>query len=108
MPLFFPFLPIYRASISFFISTPLILLQKALGLPTPAYLHTPLVLDVNGEKLSKQNGAAAVDLSNPLMALNQAAQALGLPAVADSHHISVSDALAHWVQAWSRIYNVAP
>lgn len=52
-----------------------ILLQKALGLPTPAYLHTPLVLDVNGEKLSKQNGAAAVDLSNPLMALNQAAQA---------------------------------
>ena len=42
------------------------------------------------------------------MALNQAAQALGLPAVADSHHISVSDALAHWVQAWSRIYNVAP
>lgn len=85
-----------------------ILLQKALGLPTPAYLHTPLVLDVNGEKLSKQNGAAAVDLSNPLMALNQAAQALGLPAVADSHHISVSDALAHWVQAWSRIYNDAP
>ena len=85
-----------------------ILLQKALGLPTPVYLHTPLVLDVNGEKLSKQNGAAAVDLSNPLMALNQAAQALGLPAVADSHHISVSDALAHWVQAWSRIYNDAP
>lgn len=85
-----------------------ILLQKALGLHTPAYLHTPLVLDVNGEKLSKQNGAAAVDLSNPLMALNQAAQALGLPAVADSHHISVSDALAHWVQAWSRIYNDAP
>jgi len=85
-----------------------ILLQKALALPTPAYLHTPLVLDVNGEKLSKQNGAAAVDLSNPLMALNQAAQALDLPAVADSHHISVSDALAHWVQAWSRIYNDAP
>ncbi len=27
-----------------------ILLQKALGLPTPAYLHTPLVLDVNGGK----------------------------------------------------------
>ena len=84
-----------------------ILLQKALGLPTPAYLHPPGA-GCEWRKLSKQNGAAAVDLSNPLMALNQAAQALGLPAVADSHHISVSDALAHWVQAWSRICNDAP
>ena len=34
-----------------------ILLQRALGLPTPSYLHTPLVLGADGEKLSKQNGA---------------------------------------------------
>ena len=34
-----------------------ILLQRALGLTTPAYLHTPLVLGANGQKLSKQNGA---------------------------------------------------
>ncbi|MDB5932066.1 MAG: Glutamate--tRNA ligase, partial [Polaromonas sp.] len=33
-----------------------ILLQRALGLPVPRYLHTPLVLGANGEKLSKQNG----------------------------------------------------
>ena len=55
-----------------------ILLQRALGLPTPRYLHTPLVFGANGEKLSKQNGAQALDLSNPLQAVNQAARVLGL------------------------------
>ena len=39
-----------------------IVLQRALGLPTPQYLHTALVLGPNGEKLSKQNGAQALDL----------------------------------------------
>ena len=45
-----------------------ILLQRALGLPTPTYLHTPLVLAADGRKLSKQNGAAALDLSDPVAA----------------------------------------
>ena len=55
------------------------LLQQALGLPTPIYMHTPLVLGADGEKLSKQNGAQALDLSDPSAALNQAALVLGLP-----------------------------
>jgi glutamyl-Q tRNA(Asp) synthetase len=55
-----------------------ILLQRALGLPTPRYLHTPLVLGANGEKLSKQNGAQALDTSCPLRLLAQAGKALGL------------------------------
>lgn len=59
-----------------------IVLQRALGLSTPRYLHTPLVLGVNGEKLSKQNGAQALNLSDPLQAINQAALVLGLPAFA--------------------------
>ncbi|MBE0589800.1 MAG: tRNA glutamyl-Q(34) synthetase GluQRS, partial [Hydrogenophaga sp.] len=42
-----------------------IALQRSLGLPLPAYLHTPLVLGANGEKLSKQNGAQALDLGEP-------------------------------------------
>ena len=57
-----------------------ILLQRALGLPTPRYLHTPLVLGANGEKLSKQNGAQALDTRDPLAALNRAAAVLGLSA----------------------------
>ena len=58
-----------------------ILLQRALGLPTPRYLHTPLVLAADGSKLSKQNGAAAIDTSSPSAAtaeLATAAQVLGL------------------------------
>jgi glutamyl-Q tRNA(Asp) synthetase len=74
-----------------------ILLQRALGLPTPAYLHTPLVLGANGEKLSKQNGAAALDLDDPLAALRAAAAVLGLPA---AQATAVDGALAGWTQAW--------
>jgi len=82
-----------------------ILLQQALGVPTPRYLHAPLVCGDNGEKLSKQNGAQALDLNQPVRALSQAAFTLGLPVLADPDNICVSDALAHWVAAWRRNYN---
>ena len=77
-----------------------ILLQQALGLPTPAWLHTPLVLGANGEKLSKQNGAAPLDLSDPVRALNAAALALGLP----SQTGSVAQALSAWTRAWANAW----
>lgn len=81
-----------------------IVLQRLLGLPTPRYLHTPLVLAADGAKLSKQNGATAIDTRAPLAALNQAALALGLPA----HAGSMRDALAQWVGAWRDLYNPGP
>ena len=71
-------------------------LQDALGLPMPQYLHTPLVMGRNGEKLSKQNGAQPIDTSAPLAALNAAAKVLGLP----ENGGSTSDALAAWTAAW--------
>lgn len=105
-----------------------ILLQRALGLPTPRYLHTPLVLAADGQKLSKQNGATAVDTTHPraaLAALTQAARHLGLPdppvlepllslagegvsagesagsgARAAAPDILISDALTWWTAAW--------
>ena len=80
-----------------------ILLQAALGLPTPQYLHTPLVRAADGEKLSKQHGAPAIDDSRPLQALAEAAQVLGLPPVAAGG--SIAQALAPWVKAWARNYN---
>jgi len=55
-----------------------ILLQRALDLPQPRYLHTPLVLGSNGEKLSKQNGARPLDTTHPLAVLRQAGQLLDL------------------------------
>jgi glutamyl-Q tRNA(Asp) synthetase len=57
-----------------------------------------LVLGANGEKLSKQNGALALDLRVPLNALNAAAQVLGLPVVCDK--TAITKALAQWVQVW--------
>ncbi len=74
-----------------------ILLQRALSLPTPRYLHTPLVLGDNGEKLSKQNGAQALLLTDPLAALNAAAASLKLPAASGT----LSEALAQWTQQWA-------
>ncbi|OGB60179.1 MAG: tRNA glutamyl-Q(34) synthetase GluQRS [Burkholderiales bacterium RIFOXYC12_FULL_60_6] len=80
-----------------------ILLQRALLLPTPRYLHTPLVLGPNGEKLSKQNGAQALDSQQPLAALNHAAAVLGL---AEQH--ALADALPNWVVQWLCLYNLPP
>ncbi|MFT4243280.1 MAG: tRNA glutamyl-Q(34) synthetase GluQRS [Acidovorax sp.] len=84
-----------------------ILLQQALGLPTPRYLHTPLVCGANGEKLSKQNGAQALDLADPLRALCDAAQALGLPPPEHPCDTPLAHALSGWVAAWRRTYNAA-
>jgi len=85
-----------------------ILLQQRLGLPRPRYLHTPLVLGANQEKLSKQNGAKAIDASAPLKALNQAARVLGLLPQSGP----LPDALNSWVQAWRQLwpplYNPVP
>lgn len=71
-----------------------ILLQRALGLPTPRYLHTPLVLGANGEKLSKQNGAQALDMAQPLRLLAQAGKTLGLQA----ERLASADSPAAWLQ----------
>lgn len=74
-----------------------VLLQRALGLPTPQYLHMPLVLGADGHKLSKQNGAAAVVLDDPLAALRAAGQVLGLPFLPAQ---CAGDWLAAAVAAW--------
>ncbi len=75
-----------------------ILLQQALGLPTPQYLHTPLVVGVNGEKLSKQNGAQPLNTSDPLQALNAAATVLGLQVSATNLSNWLVQATAQWAK----------
>jgi glutamyl-Q tRNA(Asp) synthetase len=58
-----------------------IYLQRLLGVPTPRYLHVPVVRNAAGEKLSKQTGALAVrpgDEAAASAALLDAARFLGL------------------------------
>jgi glutamyl-Q tRNA(Asp) synthetase len=62
-----------------------IYLQHCLGVPTPQYLHVPVVTNEHGEKLSKQNGATALDSDNPLETLGAAARHLGLELEGSPH-----------------------
>ncbi len=54
-----------------------ILLQRALGLPTPRYLHLPVLVDADGNKLSKSSAAPALDPRDPLPALRRCWALLG-------------------------------
>ena len=80
-------------------------LQRCLGLPTPAYLHAPLVCGADGDKLSKQNGAQALDLADAQATLRTVRQALavldidvGLSARGATQPLG--DVLAQAVTAW--------
>ncbi len=75
-----------------------IALQQALCYPTPQYLHTPLVMAQDGEKLSKQNGAKALDLLQPMPTLCAAAKVLGL----SEQSGSIQNALTAWTAEWAK------
>lgn len=79
-------------------------LQRLLGAATPRYLHTPLVLGEGGEKLSKRERAAALDLRDPVQALRSAAAVLDLDVQAP--HLDAW--LAAAVAAWARRYGAEP
>jgi glutamyl-Q tRNA(Asp) synthetase len=77
-----------------------IFLQHALGLPTPRYLHVPVVTNERGEKLSKQTGARA--LTDDVRAeLERAARHLGLPRIgADTRETFLMRAVELWRERW--------
>ena len=87
-------------------------LQRALGLPAPEYLHTPIVLSREGQKLSKQTGAAPIDIGDRANLAARVLALLGTEMPDELRGVAPrtlwSWALAHWHvtdlrgrQAWS-------
>ncbi len=74
-------------------------LQALLGLPLPRMMHVPVVTNELGQKLSKQTGATALDLKNPLYTLQMAWQALGFsPLIAQNLPDFWTAATQQWAQ----------
>lgn len=83
------------------LSTPRqIWLQQLLGLPTPTYLHIPLLLDEQGRKLSKQARSLPVDPKKPAGGLFQALGLLRQSPPAELAGTSMKEtwqwAVKHW------------
>lgn len=72
-------------------------LAQLLGYPTLSYMHLPLAMNAQGQKLSKQNLAQALDPKQAPELLQQALLALHQPAVAlDRPEIMLQQAVAQW------------
>jgi len=78
-----------------------IYLQRLLNKKTPHYLHVPVITNDRGEKLSKQTGAQALDISQPVSTLLAAAKALELDIKAEAIN-SVQTFFDAAVPAWAR------
>ncbi len=52
-------------------------LQEMLGFPKPDYMHIPVAVNADGQKLSKLTGATGIDINNPGPEIYKALEALG-------------------------------
>ena len=75
-------------------------LYQLLGFSVPSYSHLPLVLDKNGNKLSKQNHASPIDLNNFKALTVQALQFLGQYVPEDWQDATQKQLLDWAIQHW--------
>ena len=75
-------------------------LQDALGFPHPAYWHVPVLVDSAGRKLSKQNGAAAVETEQPGRVLFFLLELLGQSPLRELKDAPPGELLAWAVPNW--------
>jgi glutamyl-Q tRNA(Asp) synthetase len=75
-------------------------LYQTLGQTPVSYIHLPLAIDKNGNKLSKQNHATAIDLDNPKPTLLNAMAFLGFKIDNDVGALPIEKILAWGVKNW--------
>lgn len=78
-----------------------IYLQQLLNYPTPGYCHLPLAVDSNGNKISKSEGAARVDVDNREKQLFHVLVFLGQNPPADLAKSNIDDIWAWAIKHWS-------
>lgn len=77
-----------------------IFLQKLLGLPTPAYLHLPVATNEDGNKVSKQFHADAVETNNPANVIYKALEFLGQSPPDDANDSDLESLLTWAIKHW--------
>lgn len=76
-------------------------LQRLLGQPSPGYMHLPVVVGPDGEKLSKQTGAKSVDLAQVPELAWQVLACLGLKPPAGLRGAAPGECWAWAVRHWA-------
>ncbi|MCW2730411.1 MAG: gltX 1, partial [Mycobacterium sp.] len=66
-------------------------LGSLLAYPQPVYAHVPLVLNVEGKRLAKRDGAVTLDEIGPSRALQQIAESLGFRSASPSGMLAEFD-----------------
>lgn len=78
-----------------------ITLYQQLGWPVPDYLHLPLVVLPDGNKLSKQNHATPLPQGDPRPTLVQALRFLGQPVSPGWQDLTLADILQQATEKWN-------
>lgn len=78
-----------------------IYLQQLLGLPTPRYMHVPIIVDQQGFKLSKQTQATAVDLKSPHRVIFELLSLLKQNPPIELQQVPATELLAWAIEHWN-------
>ena len=79
-----------------------ILIQRALGLPTPEYAHLPVAVNADRNKLSKQSRARPVAAEPPGVVLVDALEFLGQRPPRELVRASAHEVVAWGIEHWDR------
>jgi glutamyl-Q tRNA(Asp) synthetase len=77
-----------------------IYLQQLLNYKIPSYGHIPVIVNDQGQKLSKQHFATPIDADNGPQLIHQSLEFLGLRPPDENRHATVEEQLAWGLEVW--------